>query len=77
VPTELPCSAVVAWRIETGNYGNIRLDGLNVVLYARIPGYIFDGGWTVGVYFDARASREQMEGLGAIFPARRVAGPQR
>lgn len=67
VPTELPCGAVVAWRIETGNYGNIRLDGLNVVLYARIPGYLFDGGWTVGVYFDARASREQMEGLGAIF----------
>jgi hypothetical protein len=65
VPTELPCGAVVAWRIETGNYG-IRFDGLNVVLYGRIPGYIFDGGWTVGVYFDARASREQMEGLGAI-----------
>ena len=67
MPTELPCGAVFAWRIETGNYGNIRLYGLNVVLYARIPGYIFDGGWTVGVYFDARASREQMEGLGAIF----------
>jgi hypothetical protein len=77
VPTELPCGAVVAWRIETGNYGMIRLDGLNVVLYARIPGYIFDGGWTVGVYFDARASREQMEGLGAIFSGQAVAGPQR
>jgi hypothetical protein len=70
VPTERPCGAVIGWRIEEGSYGNTRLDGLNIVLYLRIPGYAFDGGWTTGAYFDARASREQMEGLETIFSGR-------
>ncbi|MGH2436561.1 MAG: DUF1326 domain-containing protein, partial [bacterium] len=39
----------------------------HVVLYARIPGFAFDGGWTVGVYLDARATAEQVQALGAIF----------
>jgi hypothetical protein len=67
VPTEIPCGAVVAWRIQEGNYGNTGLDGLNVVLYVRIPGYIFDGGWTAGVYMDERANKEQINALGAVF----------
>jgi hypothetical protein len=66
-PTQVPCEAVLGWRIQEGQYGNLRLDGLNVVLYVRIPGYLFAGDWTAGAYLDARATPEQLQALGAIF----------
>jgi hypothetical protein len=40
---------------------------MHVVLYVRIPGYVFDGGWTAGAYLDARATPDQAQALGAIF----------
>jgi hypothetical protein len=66
-PTPLPCDVVIGWRIQEGNYGNTRLDGLSVVLYGRIPGNVFQGNWTVGVYLDQRASHPQAQALGDIF----------
>jgi hypothetical protein len=66
-PTQVPCEAVLGWRIQEGHYGNTRLDGLNVVLYLRIPGNAFQGGWTVGIYLDQRANQQQVEALGNIF----------
>lgn len=66
-PTPLPCEVVLGWRIEDGHSANVRLDGLNVVLYARILGNVFHGNWTVGVYLDQRASQQQSEALENIF----------
>jgi hypothetical protein len=66
-PTHLPCDAVLAWRVQAGNYGSTELGGLNLVGYARIPGNVFAGNWTMGVYLDQRASPEQAQALGAIF----------
>jgi hypothetical protein len=63
-PTKSPCDAVWGLRIQQGNYGNTRLNGLNVVLYFRIPGKVFDGNWTLGAYLDQRANQQQMEALG-------------
>jgi hypothetical protein len=65
-PTQVPCEAILALRIQEGNYGNTRLDGLNVVLYVSIPGNPFQGGWTLGAYLDQRANQEQMQALGTI-----------
>ena len=62
-PTELPCEAVLGFRIQEGNYGNTSLGNLNFVIYAQIPGKVFDGGWTLGVFLDERASQEQVEAL--------------
>ena len=42
-PTPLPCEVVLGWRIQEGNYGDTRLDGLSVVLYGLIPGNVFHG----------------------------------
>lgn len=66
-PTQVPCGAIVGWRIRDGQYGTTRLDGLNVVLYLQHPGHLFQGGWTVGLYLDERADPPQGEALGAIF----------
>ena len=65
-PTLGHCEAVFGFRIQDGNYGATQLDGRNFVLYLRIPGKVFDGGWTLGAYFDQQANPEQMEALGAI-----------
>ena len=66
-PTQTPCEAVLGFRIQEGNYGSTRLDGLNVVLYLSIPGRLFDGGWTLGAYLDQQANQEQTQALGTIF----------
>jgi hypothetical protein len=66
-PTRVPCDVVIAWRIQEGHYGNTRLDGMPVVAYARIPGPVFEGNWTMGVYLDQRAIPQQVEALGTIF----------
>ena len=65
-PTQLPCEAVLGFRIQSGNYGSTRLDNLNVAMYIIIPGKLFDGGWTLGAYLDQRANQEQMGALGTI-----------
>ena len=66
-PIPLPCEVVIGWRIADGHYGNTRLDGLNVVLYGRIPGNFFQGNLTVGVYLDQRADQRQAQALENIF----------
>jgi hypothetical protein len=66
-PTQVPCEVVLGWRIQEGQYGSLRLDGLKVLLYVRMPGYAFAGDWTAGAYLDARATPEQLQALGAIF----------
>ena len=65
-PTQVPCDAILAFRIQEGNYGNTQLNGLNMVLYLRIPGNLFKGNWTLGAYLDDRAGPEQMQALETI-----------
>ena len=65
-PSQSPCDAAWGLHITTGNYGNTRLSGLNVVLYFRIPGKVFDGNWTLGACLDQRANQQQQQALGAI-----------
>ena len=42
------------------------MDGVNVVMYLRMPGKPFGGNWTLETYLDQRATQEQIEALGAI-----------
>ncbi len=65
-PTNLPCDVILGFRIQEGQYRNTRLDGLNFVLYVRMPGNAFQDGWTLGVYLDQQATQEQIQALGTI-----------
>lgn len=64
--TKSPCNAVWGLHIRQGNHGGTRLNDLNVVLYFRIPGKVFDGNWTLGAYLDQRANPQQVQALGNI-----------
>ena len=66
-PTQGVCDVPLAFHIEAGNYGDVRLDGLNVVLVVHTPGPMGDGNWTAAAYIDERADDKQTEALGAIF----------
>lgn len=66
-PTYGTCTAVVGWRIDEGNYGDVTLDGLNVVVALHSPGNMADGNWKAALYLDDGADPEQQEALGNIF----------
>jgi hypothetical protein len=55
------------FHINQGAYGDVKLDGLNLVLCASSDGPMGQGNWTGATYVDERADDRQTEALGAIF----------
>jgi hypothetical protein len=68
-PSEGDCEGVLAWHVREGAYGDVRLDGLNVVGVGAFEGNIWAGETkvTVGIYIDERADERQREALQMIF----------
>jgi hypothetical protein len=68
-PTYGDCDGVLAYHIKSGQYGNISLDGLNVVVLADFQGNIWAGNTkaNIAVFFDESANDEQREALNMIF----------
>lgn len=66
-PTEGDCTALVAWHIERGRYGDVPLDGLNVALAVYAPGTMVQTKWTAAAYTDDEADTDQENALHAIF----------
>ncbi len=66
-PTEGDCTAVVAWHIDRGRYGEVVLDGLNVAMAVHAPGNMVSTKWKAAAYFDEAASDAQGEALRIIF----------
>ncbi|MBX6323453.1 MAG: DUF1326 domain-containing protein [Rhodospirillaceae bacterium] len=66
-PTEGDCTALVAWHIESGRFGDVALDGLNVALAITAPGTMVQTKWKVAAYIDERADEDQKNALLAIF----------
>lgn len=67
-PDEGDCRLAMAWHLEEGHWGSTRLDGLNVASIVHTPGNMLTGPkWRVALYFDERATPEQLEALRQIF----------
>jgi hypothetical protein len=66
-PTEGHCDVVLAFRIDKGNYGAIDISGLSAAQALITPGPMAQGGGTLAVYVDSRASSDQRAALEAIF----------
>src|SRR4051812_18070444 len=66
-PTEGACDVALVFHIDTGRYGEVAPDGLNVAVVGHAPGPMADGNWTVGAYIDQHADDRQAEALEAIF----------
>ena len=66
-PTNGDCTALLAWHIDQGNCGDVKLDGLNAVLAVNSPGHMMEGKWKVALYVDGQANQSQQDALTQIF----------
>lgn len=77
-PTFGDCEGVLAWHIREGQYGDVRLDGLNVVAISAFEGNVW-GEHTnavMGIFMDIRADEAQREALQMIFSGQAGGWPQ-
>jgi hypothetical protein len=61
------CRALVLHHIQDGNYGDTRLDGLDVVYTASWPKAIHEGNGTMQLFISKSASEKQRDALVKIF----------
>lgn len=68
-PTDNACDGILAWHIREGRYGDVELDGLNVLAVSHFQGNIWEGETKadMGIYLDERADERQREALQSIF----------
>ncbi len=66
LPTDGTCRAVVAWRIDQGHYGDVKLDGLYAVNTYGWPGAIHEGNGDMQSIIDERADEAQRQALTAV-----------
>jgi hypothetical protein len=66
LPSDGTCRALVAWHIDKGHYGDVSLDGLNVVNTYGWPGAVHQGNGEMQSIIDQRASEAQRAALASI-----------
>jgi hypothetical protein len=66
-PTDGTCTVMIGWHIERGRFGDIALDGLNIIHMVDVPGLMVDGGWRLARYVDDRGDAAQADALSTIF----------
>lgn len=66
LPSHGDCRAVVAWHIDEGHFGDVRLDGLLAVNTYAWPGAVHQGNGEMQSVIDERASADQRRALAAV-----------
>ena|SRR2546426_5965948 len=62
-PTLGYCQGTGAWRINRGNYGDVKLNGLGLAFAAHWPKAIHEGNGTVCILVDEKANQAQRDAL--------------
>lgn len=62
-PTKGTCTFAMSFKIERGNFGDLRLDGLGFIVLGFTPEAMGKGNWSVGVIVDDKASPEQRDAI--------------
>lgn len=66
LPTDGTCKGVVAWRIDEGHFGDVRLDGLVGVCTYAWENPIHEGGGSMQAIIDERADDAQRAALASV-----------
>ncbi|MEZ0335371.1 MAG: DUF1326 domain-containing protein [Gemmatimonadales bacterium] len=68
-PTNNKCEGVMAYHVREGAYGNVRLNGLNVIAISMFEGNAWakENPVTLGIFMDERADDAQREALQKVF----------
>jgi hypothetical protein len=64
----------MACHVDSGKFGDTKLDGLNTFLAVYSPGPMDKVKWKVAIYIDSKANRAQSEALEAIFTKKEAGG---
>ena len=73
LPNEGNCEAVIVYDIETGHYGDIKLDGLLAAAVYHWPGPIHEGNGQMQLIVDTGASDEQVAAIESIMTGKDTA----
>ena len=73
-PTYGSCQAIDLFSIRAGRYGDVSLDGVDIVAAFSWPKAIHEGNGTVQLYVDERASPKQREAILQIFSGQAKGG---
>ncbi len=65
-PTHGSCTFAMAFRIDSGHFGDVALDGLGFVVVGLTPEAMGKGNWSVGVVVDERANPAQRDAIVGI-----------
>ncbi|MEH6543893.1 MAG: DUF1326 domain-containing protein [Porticoccaceae bacterium] len=76
-PTMGECKVLIGWHINTGAYGDIALDGLNILRAIHTPGHMLEMNWNAALYLDDRASEAQTDALTQIFTGQAGGSPSK
>lgn len=68
-PTNGHCEGIMAYHIDEGAFGDLRLDGFNVIAVVVIDGdaWAQQGTVSMGIFLDESANKQQREALQAVF----------
>jgi len=72
--TEDFCKFAMTYRIDSGRFGAVDLGGVSFAVIAQSKAIMSEGGWTLGVIVDDRASDEQANAIVEIASGR-AGGP--
>lgn len=77
-PSDGECEGVLAYHIREGNYGDVRLDGLSLVLLNYFKGNPWAGEAkaTMGLFIDERADEQQRHAMQMVFGGQAGGFPQ-
>lgn len=67
MPTKGSCTVGFAFHVDHGQYGGVKLDGLNFAVVAFTPGVMgTPASWEIGLIVDERSDEKQGEAITAI-----------
>src|SRR5947207_15876756 len=66
-PSKGNCRGAGLYRFREGSVGDVDIAGVTAATAFSWPGAIHEGRGTIAVFFDASATPEQMEAIGATF----------
>ena len=68
-PTDNACQGLLAWHVRSGRFGEVKLDGFNLLALGSFTGNIWAGEAKVamGLFVDERADAAQREALQVVF----------
>lgn len=64
--TQDRCQVLLAYHIQRGQIDGVDVSGHSFAVVADAPAKMLDGNWRIGLIIDDKASKEQVEKLGAV-----------